>query len=428
MTSVIVAATPFHGHVTPLLTAATDLAAHGHEVLFLTGARYAGRVRAAGLRFVPLDPEADFDDRDMDASFPGFADVPPGPGQHAFFWQRVFADAAGAQHRQLTALLTEFPAAVLVHDTIFLGALPFSLTDDPGRPLTVCLGVLPPMLTSADAPPFGLGVPFTADRDRIRALNTELLEVYADMQRDIEKTFAGLGVPLPGFIFDCAVTAPAHYLQLTVPAFEYPRTDAPASFRCAGALPPSAGGAYEPPGWWPELRAGRPVVVVTQGTLANDDLSELIVPAMRGLAGLDALVVVATARPDGPDEVRRLLPDRPDNARVEGYVPFDLLLPYADVLVTNGGYGGVHTALHHGVPLVVAGDTEDKAEVAARVAWSGVGVDVRTGRPGPERIGDAVRTVLTDAAYRRQARAMRDEFARHDPIRALAALVAGAAR
>jgi hypothetical protein len=42
-------------------------------------------------------------------------------------------------------------------------------------------------------------------------------------------------------------------------------------------------------------------------------------------------------------------------------------------MVTNGGYGGVQQALANGVPLVVAGDSEDKPEVAARVRWSGTG-------------------------------------------------------
>ena len=40
------------------------------------------------------------------------------------------------------------------------------------------------------------------------------------------------------------------------------------------------------------------------------------------------------------------------------------------VLVTNGGYGTVQQALAHGVPIVVAGATEDKPETAARIAWS----------------------------------------------------------
>jgi UDP:flavonoid glycosyltransferase YjiC (YdhE family) len=47
------------------------------------------------------------------------------------------------------------------------------------------------------------------------------------------------------------------------------------------------------------------------------------------------------------------------------------MLPKIDALVTNGGYGSVNQALSFGVPLVTAGTGEDKADVNARVAWSG---------------------------------------------------------
>jgi len=39
-------------------------------------------------------------------------------------------------------------------------------------------------------------------------------------------------------------------------------------------------------------------VVVTQGTLASDDLSQLIEPALIGLAGLDVTVVAALGAAD----------------------------------------------------------------------------------------------------------------------------------
>jgi hypothetical protein len=61
-------------------------------------------------------------------------------------------------------------------------------------------------------------------------------------------------------------------------------------------------------------------------------------------------------------------------------------LPKADVLVTNGGYGGVHFALAHGVPIVSAGRTEDKVDVCARAAWSGVGLDLKVHIPKPKQI------------------------------------------
>ena len=84
-------------------------------------------------------------------------------------------------------------------------------------------------------------------------------------------------------------------------------------------------------------------------------------------------------------------------------MPHSWLLPHTSVMVTNGGFGGVQAALSNGVPLVVAGATEDKPEVAARVAWAGVGVDLRTGSPTPERIRAAVREVLDGKRYATRA-------------------------
>lgn len=80
-------------------------------------------------------------------------------------------------------------------------------------------------------------------------------------------------------------------------------------------------------------------------------------------------------------------------------------------MVTNGGYGGVHYAMAYGVPLVVAGRTEDKVEVTARVAWSGAGIDLRTNRPQPDRIRDAVRQVLADPRYREASAVVGEQIA-----------------
>ena len=83
----------------------------------------------------------------------------------------------------------------------------------------------------------------------------------------------------------------------------------------------------------------------------------------------------------GGRNVSELKAPLPMNTFVADYIPHDLLLPKVDVMVTNGGYGAVQRALSTGVPLVVAGNTEDKPEVAARVAWTGAGINLRTGTP-----------------------------------------------
>ena len=70
MTRYLIAATPVHGHVMPMLAIAKGLTGRGHEVRVLTGSRFAGAAAAAGADHVPFPPPADYDDRDPDAAFP----------------------------------------------------------------------------------------------------------------------------------------------------------------------------------------------------------------------------------------------------------------------------------------------------------------------------------------------------------------------
>ena len=149
-------------------------------------------------------------------------------------------------------------------------------------------------------------------------------------------------------------------------------------------------------------------VLVTQGTIANFNLNELIQLTLSALANEDMLIIAATGRPDTESIVV------PSNARVEAFVPFDRLLPKVDVLVTNGGYGAVHQALSLGVPIVIAGETEDKAMISARVDWTGAGISLGTQDPTEEQIQSAVCTVLADSRYRRRAQAIQQNFRKYN--------------
>jgi UDP:flavonoid glycosyltransferase YjiC (YdhE family) len=115
----------------------------------------------------------------------------------------------------------------------------------------------------------------------------------------------------------------------------------------------------------------------------------------------------------------------PANVRAASYLPYDRLLPLTDVFITNGGYGGVHYAMEHGVPLVVAGLTEDKVEVTARVAWSGVGVNLKTNAPTPERIRAAVREVLAHPRYREASARIGSDIVASPGLAGLDAVLAG---
>jgi UDP:flavonoid glycosyltransferase YjiC (YdhE family) len=188
---------------------------------------------------------------------------------------------------------------------------------------------------------------------------------------------------------------------------------------------PTSGGAFDAPEWWAELDAGRPVVHVTQGTIANGDLDRLIGPTLRALADRDVLVVATTGNEQSAAELRKTAPA---NARVEAFLPYDQLLGKVDVMITNGGYGGVQFALANGVPLVVAGDTEDKPEIAARVAWTGAGINLRTGSPSSTAVGDAVRRILAEAEFRASAQRLGEQFNQTTPLRSIARALDDAVR
>jgi UDP:flavonoid glycosyltransferase YjiC (YdhE family) len=75
------------------------------------------------------------------------------------------------------------------------------------------------------------------------------------------------------------------------------------------------------------------------------------------------------------------------------------------------------------VPLIVAGNTEDKPEVAARVEWFGVGVNLRTGTPIAGTLRRAVREILGNDAYRAAPRNLQRAFARRDGVAEVAKLI-----
>ncbi|WP_327008307.1 hypothetical protein OHA72_14250 [Dactylosporangium sp. NBC_01737] len=136
---------------------------------------------------------------------------------------------------------------------------------------------------------------------------------------------------------------------------------------------------------------------VTQGTL-DVDPADLLRPALEGLADAPVLVVATTG--GAPADV---LGPLPGNARAAAFLPHDELLPLVDVVVSNAGWGGTLAALTAGVPMVVAGATLDKPEVARRVAWSGAGIDLRTGTPRPAQVRAAVTRVLAEPRMRQRA-------------------------
>lgn len=232
------------------------------------------------------------------------------------------------------------------------------------------------------------------------------------------------------FGFDAPYLWPNRFLQMCPPSIMYPRSDAPSSFRYAGGLPrlgPKTNSSFEEkslPSWWEAEVVHRPssqkVVFVCQGTVIFD-YTALVLPTIEALKDRPDTLVVAVLGLKGATLPSDLLPGGvvPANVRVVDYLPYDAILPLADVFVGNGGYGGVIHSVSHGTPMVLAGDTEDKAEMCAITAWCGAAVNLRTGRPSVEDVRRGVEEVLTNDKYTRTCVKIKEEMERFDPLRVI---------
>ncbi|MGY1686052.1 glycosyltransferase [Geodermatophilus sp. SYSU D00867] len=410
---VVVAAMPFAGHAAPMAALAGELTARGHEVVAYTGRRYAARFTAVGASWLPWERAPDFDDTDLRATFPQVGD---GRGMRAVATnlEHVFLRTGAGQARDVEAA---GPVDLLVSDQLALGC---SLVAERTGTPWASVSLVPLSMPSRDLPPFGTGL--LPGRGRLgRARDAALRALVArTLVRRIDAVLtevrAEAGLPPARSTALEAFASPQLVLAHGVPELEHPRSDLPRQVHFVGQLaPPPAG--REPPSWWPGLLAdGRPVVHVTQGTY-DVDPRDLLLPALRGLAGADVVVAAASGSGALPADAV------PPNAQQAELLPYDLLLPRTAVVVTNGGWGGVLAALGAGVPLVVAGGTLDKPEIARRVAASGAGVDLRTGRPAPRQVAAAVERVLAAPSFRARAAAVAASLARHGGAAAAADLL-----
>ncbi|CAN5744050.1 glycosyltransferase [soil metagenome] len=422
MAEILIASMQPVGHIGPLLNVAEGLVARGDRVTVLTASQHADRIRAVGAVPAALPAEAEFDETDLEGEFPGRAET-SGIERLNFDITQVFLSPMPHQTAALTELLQTGRYDAVISDAGFFGILPFLLGDPAARPPFLTYSTTPLMVSSRDHAPFGLGKKPSATavgRLRNRALNLVTHNVLMrPTQRAANQLLHRLNSrELPVFLFDSGMFAD-RIIAPTVPDFDYPRTDLPHNVRYVGAVHPRPSVGFPPPSWWPELDDDKPVVHVTQGTIDNADLGRLLEPTLEALADEDVIVVATT----GGRPLDQLTIPLPANARLAEYIPHDQLLPKVDVMVTNGGYGAVQRALSAGVPLVVAGDTEDKPEVAARVEWSGAGINLRTGAPSASQIRRAVRDILTHDRYLHSARALECAHARRDGVAEIAALV-----
>jgi len=419
---------PASGHTYPILHIAAEMIQRGFEATYLAGEEFQLQVKRMGAEFVALPSlitPAFLEERSK---------VPPGEARMLWDVSNIFISLVPLNFpvimRTLEKIRAERPGqqVIIVHETCFMGLLPM-VSGAPlpkgytTRPPVINVNVIPVAAASIDTGPFGPGLPPDSTESG-RARNALLIGLffkpggpYDQLRQEYNAVVKSLGATQEAPI-DLIRSWQSSYditLQMTPPSLEYPRSDIPDVIEYAGCLPPKPiDPNFRYPEWWSEITAGtKKIVGVTQGTVAME-YTDLIIPTLQGLAHRDDIIVVAILGAKDaalPGEVAV-----PANARVIDYIPYDALLKHADVWVMNAGFGGFTHGITNGVPMVLAGDTEDKPEVAMRGQWAGVAYNLRAGNPTPQQVADGVEEILANDRYKKRVMEVKKES---DELKAL---------
>ncbi|KAK7424237.1 hypothetical protein QQZ08_008725 [Neonectria magnoliae] len=416
----VFAAAPASGHTIPPSRIAAELVKRGYEATFIGGEQFEDMVRRTGADFVPI----------ADMLTPAMVEernaIPAGIPRLLYDMKNLFLGKTPERWELLKGVLERLRAEkagreiIVINETLFMGANPLVLGAPlpkgfATRPRVINLHAVPYIGSSIDTGPLGPGLPPDSSESG-RARNQLLYQMmaagpFAELIADQNELLKGLGttqVLTPELPFHHWMLMHDTVLQLCPPSLEYPRSDMPSHVKFAGCPTPRPIAAdFKYPEWWADVTRGdRKIVTVTQGTVAND-YTDLLIPSIEGLAHRDDLLVVAIL---GHHDVN--LPadvSIPANTRVIDYLPYDVLLPHSSVFVMNAGYGGFLHGVTNGVPMVLAGESEDKPEIAMRGSWSGVAVNLRTGRPSAAAVLAGVERVLGDGSFKTRIDEVRRE-------------------
>lgn len=417
---ILFATIPADGHFNPLTGIAKHLQGRGHDVRWYAGPTYEPRLRRLGIPSFSFDRAQEVTGANLATLFPERASL-KGPGLIAFDMEKVFVSEVDHFARDITDLHERFPFDALFCDAAFYAAkLVGRIT---GIPVHV-VGVSPLMATSRDVPPpfFGLRPGRTplsrAIHGTVRTMLTRTLAPGTRLYNDFLGA-AGIAPIEAGRWFDVSHEMATWYYQSGVPAMDYPRSDLPSNVIYVGPLLPFRRSPTDTVPHFDRIRSHRgPVIVVSQGTVDNDDPEKLIVPALEAMVDHDRHLVIATTGGRHTVELRRRF--SADHVLIEDYLDFAQIFEHTDVFISNGGYGSVMLALMHGVPVVGAGKREGKNDVNARIGDRGLGIDLRTEHPAPRRLARAVDRVLGDDRIRRNVAEIRDQLAACDPMDVIA--------
>jgi len=354
---------PLFGHFHAMVPLALALKDHGHEVAFATGRSFGSTMQHVGFQHFPCGFDLSGEPNDIFETLPEWEIVKakyPSVGVQQVYG---FIQALGPRMADdIIALIKTWRPDVIVRDPLEFGG--YIAAEHYGLPhatITWAIYINPKPLCP-------------------EAL-IELRQRYA----------------LPA---DPELNTLDRYLVFNFlpPAWKLPMAPFPAVTQRFCAPPFDASSADRLPDWISTL-PDRPTIYATLGTTFNQSPATFQA-ILAALSNADVNAIITVGHMMDPAQFQPL----PDHIHIERYIPQTAILPHCDAVLFHGGYNTLHSALWHGLPLIItplgAGDQYPTGLLCEKL---GVGIMVKEQPPEPEAIRAALNAVIEQPAYRARA-------------------------
>ena len=410
---ILFASFPADGHFNPMTGIAVHLQWLGCDVRWYTSDLYATKLKNLQIPHFPFRKALNVTGDNINQVFPERENINGKVAKLNFDITNVFVRRGPEFFDDIKEIHKEFPFDLMVADCAFTG-IPF-VADKLGIPV-IAIGVLPLFQTSKDLAPSGLGITpsysffgkikqgmlrFAAGKILFRQANKVMRNIMEE--HGIEHHNLG--------VFDILVNKASLLLQSGTPGFEYFRSDLGKHIRFIGPLLPYQSKKQKAPWHDARLNQYEKIIVVTQGTVEKN-VEKILVPTLEAFKNTDTLVI-ATTGGSGTVMLKERFPQK--NLVIEDFIPFGDIMPYADVYISNGGYGGVMLGIENQLPLVVAGVHEGKNEINARIGYFKLGVNLNTETPKSHQIRKAVEEAIGNPVYKESIIRLGNEFRGYEP-------------
>ena len=355
-----------HGHVNPMLSLAMAAQRAGHDVVFATGPDMAQHVHRARLECWPV----------------GMTHAEAGGNDQAS-WIDYFVRTARARTEQLMPRALRWRPDVVVHEETEIAGSVVAAACGVRHHGVHGLGLMPPArLLHMLAPAItALAAPWQA----------------ADVwQRLRDATYLELAPP--------ALHAPGERFWHTTQPLRPPVDAALRGDRLPAAF---------------DALPFERTVALSLGTVFNG-AHHVFDAALAGLRALRVNVVAITGPGCDPGRLGR----QPQHVLVQRWVPYALLLPRIDALVSHGGAGGIFAALGHGVPQLLMPQGADQHTNTQACVRAGAALAIESPPVNGRDVAAMTARLLDDPQYARAADAVRRQIsAMPDAAVALEALL-----